>query len=70
MPDPLAYLRRQTLTRGVANGSRIWLVLGCTAWAIRIIRRAVGTKKLKTVLSEELPPAQSLVITHLSDNTK
>lgn len=70
MPDPLGYLRRQAIRQGVVGGSRGWLVLGGVVWGIRLLRRMAGTRQLRKVLSQELRPGESLLITHYSDETK
>ena len=69
MPDPFAYLRRQAFTRGVMGGSRGWLFLGGAAWAVRILRRVASTRRLRTVLTQELQPGESLLISHLPDES-
>ena len=63
--DPLGYLRRQAIVRGVLGGSRGWLILGGMAWAIRLIGRAASTRRLRPVLTQELRPGESLLISHL-----
>ena len=70
MPDPLSYLRRQAIVRGVMGGSRGWLILGGTAWAIRILSRVVSTRRLRPVLTQELRPGESLLISHIPDESQ
>ena len=70
MPDPLGYLRRQAIRRGVVGGSRGWLILGGAVWGIRLLRRMASTRQLRKVLSQELRPGDSLLISHLTDKTK
>ena len=70
MPGFLGYLRRQAIVRGLVGGSRGWLVLGGVAWAIRLLRRFASTRRLRTVLTEELRPGERLVISHLSDESQ
>ncbi|MDE0117775.1 MAG: hypothetical protein OXT07_14315 [bacterium] len=70
MPDPLGYLRRQAIRRGVVGGSRGWLVLGGAVWGIRLLRRMASTRQLRKVLSQELRPGESLLVSHLPDNKK
>ncbi|MCY3635759.1 MAG: hypothetical protein OXH23_09160 [bacterium] len=70
MPDPLGYVRRQAFRRGVVGGSRGWLVLGGVVWGIRLLRRMASTRQLRRVLSQELQPGESLLISHLPDKTK
>lgn len=70
MPGPLGYLRRQAIVRGLLGGSRGWLVLGGVAWAIRLLTRFASTRRLRTVLTEELSPGERLVISHLSDESQ
>ncbi len=69
MPDPLSYLRRQAIVRGVMGGSRGWLLLGGAAWAVRLLSRVISTRRLRTVLSQELGPGESLLVSHLSDES-
>lgn len=61
----LRLLTRLGLTRGLLGGSRVWLTLGAAAVAVRALAR-LATKEPEVVFSEELPPGQSLVITHLT----
>lgn len=67
MPDPLGYLRRQAIVRGLVGGSRGWLVLGVIVWGIRLLSRFASTRRLRTVSTEQLRPGESLLISHLSD---
>ena len=68
MPDPLGYLRRQAIRRGIMGGSRGWLVLGGIAWGLRFLSRVTNTRRLRTVLVEELRPGESIHISHLPDD--
>lgn len=70
MPSPLGYLRRQAVVRGLVGGSRGWLLLGGVAWGIRLLRRFASTRRLRTVSTEELRPGESLLISHLSDESQ
>lgn len=70
MPDPLGYLRRQAFTRGVMGGSRGWLILGGAAWAVRLLSRAVSTRRMRTVLAQELRPGESVLISHIPDESQ
>ena len=70
MPDPLGYLGRRAIRRGVVGGSRGWLILGGAVWGIRLLRRMASTRQLRKVLSQELRPGESLRISHFSDKTK
>ncbi|WP_419925647.1 hypothetical protein [Candidatus Poriferisocius sp.] len=70
MPDPLGYLRRQAIRRGVAGGSRAWLVVGGVAWGLRLLTRMAGTRRLRAVLTDELRPGESLLISHLPDQPR
>lgn len=70
MPDPLGYLGRRAIRRGVGGGSRGWLILGGAVWGIRLLRRLASTRQLRKVHSQELRPGESLLISHLSDKTK
>lgn len=56
--DPV---RANAITKGVFGNSRLWLVLGGVAWAIRAIswaRRPVES----TIFREAIEPGQTLVI--------
>ena len=70
MPDPLGYVRRQAIRRGVLGGSRAWLILGAAAWGFRLVMRVASTRRLRAVLTEELRPGDSLLITHLPDESR
>ncbi|MDE0615165.1 MAG: hypothetical protein OXI32_12205 [bacterium] len=70
MPDPLGYLRRQAIRRGIMGGSRAWLILGGVAWGLRLLSRMASTRRLRTVLVEELCPGESLHISHLPDDSQ
>ena len=70
IPDPLRYLRRQAIRRGVLGGSRTWLILGGVAWGFRLLTRVAGTRRLRAVLTEELRPGESLLISHLPDESR
>lgn len=70
MPDPLGYVRRQAIRRGVMGGSRAWLILGAVAWGFRLFRRVASTRRLRAVLTEELRPGESVLITHLPDESR
>jgi len=69
MADPLSYLRRQAIVRGVVGGRRAWLILGGMAWAIRLLSRVAGVRRLRTVLTQELRPGESLLVSHLPDDS-
>lgn len=70
LPDPLGYVRQQAIRRGVLGGSRAWLILGGVAWGFRLLRWVAGTRRLRAVLTEELRPGESLLITHLPDEPR
>ena len=70
MPGFLGYLRRQAMVRGLLGGSRAWLILGSIAWGVRLLNRLASTRRVRAVLTEELRPGESLVISHLSDDSK
>ncbi|WP_420638092.1 hypothetical protein [Candidatus Poriferisocius sp.] len=70
MVDPLGYLRRQALVRGVLGGHRGWLVLGGAAWLIRLLARVAGTRRLRPALTQELRPGESLLISHQSERPR
>lgn len=44
--------------------------MGGVAWVIRLLRRFASTRRLRTVLTEELRPGERLVISHLSDESQ
>ena len=68
--NPLGYVRRQAVVRGVLGGQRAWLVLGGLAWGVRLLRRVAGTRRLRPVLTEELRPGESLVVSHFPDESR
>ncbi len=70
IPNPLGYLRRQAIRRGVLGGSRAWLILGGAAWGLRLLTRVAGTRRLRAVLTDELRPGESLLISHLPDEPR
>ena len=70
MPDPLGYLRRQAVVRGLVGGRRGWLIVGGIAWGIRLLRRVASTRRMQTVSSDELRPGESLIISHLPDESQ
>lgn len=70
MPDPLGYLRRQAVVRGLVGGRRGWLIVGGIAWGIRLLRRVASSRRMRTVTSDELRPGESLLISHLPDESQ
>ena len=52
------------------GGSRAWLILGAAAWGFRLVMRVASTRRLRAVLTEELRPGESLLITHLPDESR
>ena len=67
---PLGYLRRQAVVRGLLGGQRIWLVVGGLAWGFRLLRRVASTRQLRPVLTQELRPGESLIVSHLPDESQ
>ncbi len=68
MAGPLGYLQRQGIVRGLLGGRRGWLVLGALAGAIRLVGRFAGTRRMRTVSTEELRPGEGLLISHRPDH--
>jgi hypothetical protein len=62
--DPLAKARRYGIERGLFGRSRLWLVLGLVAWAIRALRWAWRPAPVK-VFAGQLTEGESIVITQL-----
>ncbi len=52
------------------GGSRGWLILGGIAWGLRLLNRVANTRRLRTVLVEELRPGESIHISHLPDDSQ
>jgi hypothetical protein len=50
--------------RGIGDGSRVWLAVGATAVAVRLLQRMAGQKPI--VVTEDLAPGQALIIRHLA----
>ena len=63
MRNPLDYLVRQGLRRGLLGGENLWLVVGGGALALRFAVR-VMRKREEVVFSEKLALGETLVITH------
>lgn len=57
--SPFAYVRRAGIYRGVLGGSRGWLIVGGTAFALGRIRRLLG-KNPEIVTIEELKPGHPI----------
>ena len=55
---------RRGFQRGAGEGSGLWLAVGVAAVGVRVLRRLLRPPA-GTVLSEELRPGETLVITHL-----
>ncbi|CAB4323309.1 MAG: hypothetical protein F2520_05300 [Actinobacteria bacterium] len=62
--DPLATARRYGIERGLFGNSRLWLVLGVIAWAIRGFLWAWRPAPTK-VFSGNLTEGETLTITQL-----
>jgi hypothetical protein len=56
---------RQGLRRGVRDGSRVWLAVGAAAMGVRVMQRLA--RPHPDVISEELRPGETLLITHLAE---
>jgi hypothetical protein len=50
--------------RGLGDGSRVWLAVGATAVAVRLLQRMSAGRP--TVVTEALAPGQSIIIRHLA----
>ncbi|MBU6328395.1 MAG: hypothetical protein KGR18_00400 [Acidobacteria bacterium] len=62
--DPFALARRRGIERGLLGRSRVWLVIGVVAWAIRGWRWAARPAPVK-VFSGRLEQGESIVITQV-----
>jgi hypothetical protein len=56
------YLRLRVL-RGAFGGSRLWMYVGVTAWALRLFGRLAARKPV--IHTEKLNPGERMLITHL-----
>lgn len=73
MPGPLgkvvdlavAGALKRGVRQGLGAGSSTWLVIGGVAVSVRLLQRLARPGK-GSVITEELAPGQTLVITHLS----
>lgn len=63
--NPLATARRYGIERGLFGRSRLWLVIGVAAWAIRALRWAWRPAPAK-VFGGQLSEGESIVITQLA----
>lgn len=54
----------------MVGGSRAWLILGGAVWGVRLLRQMASTRQMRKVLSQELRPGESLIISHLSDESQ
>lgn len=61
----LERLQRIGIRRGLLGTSRAWTVVAVAAFGIRQLRR-VSQRQQPRILTEELAPGESVVITHLS----
>ena len=57
----ISYLRRTGVRRGFVGGSKPWLYIGATSWAIRTLLR-MARRKSEVILLEELKPGQRIII--------
>ena len=56
---------KRGVRQGLGAGSSTWLVIGGVAVSVRLLQRLARPGK-GSVITEELGPGQTLVITHLS----
>jgi hypothetical protein len=56
---------RRGMRRGLRDGSQVWLTVGVAAMAVRMLQRLARPRP--EVISEELRPGETLVITHLAE---
>jgi hypothetical protein len=56
---------RQGLRRGLRDGNRVWLAVGTAALGVRMLRRLAQPHP--DVISEQLHPGETLLITHLAE---
>jgi len=55
---------RRGVRQGLGGGNTTWLVVGAVALTVRLLQRLARPGK-GTVISEELRPGETLVISHL-----
>lgn len=67
--SPFVYARRAFVYRGLLGGSRLWMVVGGTFWAGRMIRQTVGRRE--TIAAREvLSPGQFVTIRTIRPPTR
>jgi hypothetical protein len=59
-------VQRTAVRRGVFGTSRAWLAVAIGTWSLRQARR-IASRRETAVLTEELRPGESLLITHTTD---
>ena len=57
----LRLIRSRSLSRGLMDGSRLWMALGVVAWLIKAYQWAVG-RETEIVYRGELAPGETLVL--------
>jgi hypothetical protein len=54
---------RRGLRQGLGDGNRVWMAVGTAAVTVRLLQRLA--RRSEVVVTEDLAPGQTLVITHL-----
>lgn len=60
---------KRGMRQGLGGGSSAWLVLGAAAVSVRLLQRLAQPGK-GSVVTEELLPGQTLLITHLHKDSR
>ena len=63
-----AWIARNAVRRGLLGSSRLWFAVFVAQSAVKLARRAVGTREPATVLEERLEPGAGIEIRHLDRN--
>ena len=63
-----AWIARQAVRRGLLGSSRLWFAAFVAQSAVKLARRAVGTREPAAVLEERLEPGAGIEIRHLNRN--
>ena len=64
----MVFIWRTAVQKGLFGNSRFWMLVFGVMGAQKLMKRLAGNVP-QTVYSEQLKPGQSLIITHLADET-